>query len=379
MKHIAILGSTGSIGQSALKVVRHLGPDQARVVALSAKSSIDLLEKQALEFLPEIIGVYDETKARELQLRLPHIPVLGGMEGVEAVASYAKADFVLSAMTGTVGLVPTIAAIKSGKDVGLANKETLVSAGELVMSLARQHGIRVIPVDSEHSAIYQCLHGEDPAFIRRIILTASGGPFRTLSDQELDNVTLDTALRHPTWSMGPKVTIDSSTLMNKGLEVIEVHWLFNMPMDKIEVVIHPQSVIHSMVEFTDGSIIAQMSQPTMLLPIQYAITCPERLPGLLPPFDFTKNSTLQFFPPDTSRFRCLELAYQAGVSGGSLPCYMNAANEVLVHRFLERQISWKSIAVKLEALMQSHKQGTIASLDDILQVDAEARKAAWKA
>ena len=376
MKRISILGSTGSIGINTLKVISHLGPSHFQVAALAVHSNIDLLEQQAKEYAPTLLAVYDLEKARQLQARLPHIPVLGGMEGVKAVAAYDQADFVVSAMTGTLGLLPTVAAICAGKDVGLANKESLVSGGELVMALAKRHGVRIIPIDSEHSALFQCLNGEDSKTIRRLILTASGGPFRTLSDEQLQSITPEWALQHPTWVMGPKVTIDSSTLMNKGLEVIEAHWLFNIPLDRIEVVVHPQSIIHSMIEFVDFSMMAQMGAPTMITPIQYALTYPQRLPGCLQPFDFMKHGTLQFLAPDTLRFRCLHLAYEALRTGGSLPCFMNAANEVLVHRFLSKQIAWPQIAIKLEKLMEAHSRHPIQSIDDVIAIDQLARQEA---
>ena len=376
MKRIALLGSTGSIGESTLKVARHLGQQQVQIVVLAAHSNIDLLEKQAKEFQPELVAVYDKPKAAELQRRLPGIKVLGGMEGIEAAASHPHANFVVSAMSGTLGLIPTVAAIKAGKNVGLANKESLVSGGSLVMSLARQKGVSIIPIDSEHSAIFQCLNGENLKNASRIILTASGGPFRNMPIEELQKVTVDHALSHPTWAMGPKITIDSSTLMNKGLEVIEAHWLYGMPYDKIDVVVHPQSIIHSMVEFHDGSMMAQMSVPSMIVPIQYAITYPERMPGLIKPFDFMKNNHLQFFAPDVDRFRCLKLAFEAVKAGDSLPCYMNAANEILVNRFIEKKISWLDIAQKLENLMSAHDISKIHSLDDVLAVDKLAREEA---
>lgn len=372
MKRIAILGSTGSIGTSTLQIARHL-KDEFQITALAAKSNIDLLEQQALEFSPKLIAVYDTQKAIELQKRLPSIEVLAGMEGLEALASYSDVDFVVSAMTGTLGLAPTLAAIKAGKNIGLANKEALVSGGALVMSLARKHGVSLIPIDSEHSAIFQCLQGSKTSEVRRIILTSSGGPFRTYSQDKLHNITVEQALCHPTWKMGPKVTIDSSTLMNKGLEVIEAHWFFGVPVDQIEVIIHPQSIIHSMVEFIDSSMMAQMSVPNMMVPIQYAMTYPDRQQGLLQPYDFVKNSSLQFFQPDFENFRCLKLAYDAIRQGGTLPGYMNAANEVLVSRFLDRQIGWKDIALKLELLMCRHSIENITSIDDVLEVDHQAR------
>lgn len=376
MKRIAILGSTGSIGTNSLHIANHLGKETIRVVALAAKSNIALLEQQAKQFSPEIIGVYEKEQAVILQQKLPHIQVVGGMEGLLAVASYDQADMVISAMAGTLGLAPTVAAIQSGKSVGLANKEALVSGGSLVMELARKKGVSIIPIDSEHSAIFQCLEGELTKSIQRIILTASGGPFRNFTIEQLREINVDHALRHPTWTMGPKVTIDSSTLMNKGLEVIEAHWLFGVPLDKIEVVIHPQSIIHSMVEFVDGSMLAQMSVPTMQVPIQYAMTYPKRYPGVLSPFDFTKNHTLQFYQPDVEKFRCLRLAYDAIRTGGSMPCFMNAANEVLVQRFLNKEIPWMEIATRLESLMLAHKTNAISSFDDVIAVDTLARQKA---
>lgn len=375
MKKISLIGSTGSIGKNAALIAKHL-KDEVKVVGLAAKSNIDELERQAREFAPELVAVYDVDKAAELQKKIPHIPVVSGMEGVKAVASLSSANFIVSAMTGTLGLIPTVAAIQAGKDVGLANKEALVSGGALVMALVKKHNVRLIPIDSEHSAIFQCLNGENKSSVKRLILTSSGGPFRLFSQEEIAKATVDQALKHPTWQMGPKVTIDSSTLMNKGLEVIEAHWLFDIPLDQIDVVIHPQSVVHSMVEYVDNSIIAQMGDPTMITPIQYALTYPERKPGTLAQFNFLKYPTLQFALPDYEKFRCLKLAYDAAKAGGSLTCYMNAANEVLVHRCLDRQISWNEIALKLEQLMLAHSVVPIKSLDDVLQIDERARQEA---
>jgi 1-deoxy-D-xylulose-5-phosphate reductoisomerase len=375
MKRIAILGSTGSIGKNALHIARHLG-DEVQVIALAAHSNIDLLEEQARDFHPDLVAVYDESMALELQKRMPHQKIVAGMDGLKAVAAHSDVDFVVSAISGTIGLVPTLAAIQAGKDVGLANKESLVSGGALVMALVKEKGVRLIPIDSEHSAIFQCLNGEKRESVRRIILTASGGPFRSFSDEQMSRITVDDALRHPTWNMGKKVTIDSSTLMNKGLEMIEARWLFDLPVSKIEVVIHPQSIIHSMVEFADLSILAQMGEPNMKTPIQYAMTYPDRYPGLLKPFDFVKNSKLEFYAPDMEKFRCLALAFDAIEEGGSLPCYMNGANEVLVQRFINREIGWREIGTKLERLMTRHSIKQIASLDSILAVDALARQEA---
>lgn len=375
MKQIAILGSTGSIGRNALNVARHLST-QLKVAAISARENIDLLEKQAHEFHPSLIAVYHEEKAKELQRRLPGYRVLGGMEGLKAVAACEEADMVVSAIAGTLGLQPTIEAILAGKDIGLANKEALVSGGALVMRLVKERGVQLIPIDSEHSAIFQCLKGEKKSSVRRIVLTSSGGPFRNRTREQLENITVEEALNHPTWKMGPKVTIDSSTLMNKGLEVIEAYWLFNMPLDKIEVIIHPQSIIHSLVEFEDFSMLAQMGVPNMIVPIQYALTYPDRFPGLLEPFDFLKHPKLEFSAPDPAKFRCLALAYEALRLGGSLPCYMNAANEVLVQRFLEGELSWVDIGIQLERLMSRHQAVPADDLETILAIDAQARQEA---
>lgn len=373
MKQITLLGSTGSIGQNTLRVARHLGTDQIRVVALAAHSNIDLLEQQAKEFNPCLVAVFEKQKAQELQKRVPQIKVLGGMEGLVAAASCVEADFVVSAIAGTLGLQPTVEAIKAGKSIGLANKESLVSGGALVMSLAKEKGVQIIPIDSEHSAIFQCLHGENSKQVRRLILTASGGPFRSYSLAELHSVTVDQALCHPNWKMGSKVTIDCSTLMNKGLEMIEAHWLFAVPPEKIEVVFHPQSIVHSMVEFTDSAIIAQMSMPTMTIPIQYALTYPQRQPGFEQPFDFSKQTSLQFYPPDFEKFRCLKLAFNAMNRGGSMPCFMNAANEVLVTRFIEKKIPWLAIGTQLERLMDAHSVEHIESIEHLIVIDKEAR------
>lgn len=377
MKQIAILGSTGSIGRNALNVARHL-KSRFRVVALAARENIDLLEQQVREFHPLIVAVFHADKARELQKRLPGQAVVAGLEGLKAVAACQEADMVISAIAGTLGLEPTIEAILAGKDIGLANKEALVSGGALVMRLVQEQGVQLIPIDSEHSAIFQCLNGEKKSAVNRIVLTASGGPFRTWTQEQLENVTVEEALKHPNFRMGPKVTIDSSTLMNKGLEVIEAHWLFNMEVDKIEVIIHPQQIIHSLVEFNDYSMLAQMGVPQMLVPIQYAMTYPDRYEGLIEPFDFIKNSKMEFFKSDFTKFRCLSLAYEAIRKGGSLPCYMNAANEILVERFLKGEISWSDIGIQLDHLMNLHRVQPVDTLEDILAVDIQAREEARK-
>lgn len=375
MKRITLLGSTGSIGQSTLEVVRHL-KESFEITALAAQENITLLEAQAKEFHPQLIAVFNEEKGKLLQTKLPHIPIVFGMEGLKTVASMTNADMVVSAISGTLGLQPTVAALLAGKSLALANKESLVSGGSLVMKIAKEKGVSILPIDSEHNAIFQCLNGEKRSSVSRLILTSSGGPFRNFSEQELKHVTPDQALRHPTWKMGPKVTIDSSTLMNKGLEVIEAHHLFDVPLSKIEVVIHPQSLIHSMVEFVDNSILAQMGAPSMITPIQYALTYPHRTQGMLQPFDFIKHNKLEFFKPNFQLFRCLSLAFEAAKTGGSLPCYMNAANEILVHRFLSGEISWIQISTYLEQLMENHKVCPADSLEAILNIDKEAREEA---
>lgn len=376
-KYISILGSTGSIGQSTLKVARHLTSEKISVVAIAANSNIDLLEKQAKEFHPKLIGVFNEKAAKELQMRLPHIPVIAGLEGLIAAATIEGANLVVSAISGTLGLIPTVSAIKAKKNIALANKEALVSGGSLVISLAKKNGVSIIPVDSEHSAIFQCLNGEKIKSVNRIILTASGGPFRDYTtENQFNEIKITDALNHPNWSMGQKVTLDCSTLMNKGLEVIEAYWLFGLPLDKIEVIIHPQSIIHSLVEYVDGSMIAQMSQPTMVVPIQYALTYPQRYNGLIEKFDFLKYNSLEFYKPKTERFRCLQLAYDCIREGGSLPCYMNAANEILVEKFIQGKIRWIDISHQLEELLSKHSKQTISDIEDVLNVDTLARKEA---
>lgn len=373
MKNISILGSTGSIGVNTLNVVRHLG-EKHNIVALGAHSNIDLLEKQIKEFHPKVVAVFDAKKAKELRDRSPNCQILEGIEGMQVIATISEANLVVSAMVGTLGLLPTAAAISAGKNVALANKEALVSGGQLLMQLVHENKIRLIPIDSEHSAIFQCLEGEQKKSIQRIILTASGGPFRNKSLKELEKISPEEALQHPNWKMGPKITVDCSTLMNKGLEMIEAHWLFGVESEKIEVVVHPESIIHSMVEFCDGAILSQMSVPNMILPIQYALTFPERKAGMTKPFDFIQHKRLEFILPDLAKFRCLKLAYDSLQIGKSMPCYMNAANEILVRGFLDRRISWFDIAQKLEALMQRHKLQAVTSLEDILEVDRQARR-----
>lgn len=369
------MGSTGSIGKSTLQVVRHLKSD-LKILALAAKSNISLLEEQAHEFHPKLIAVFEKQAAKKLQEKLPHIPVVSGMEGLEMVAAFHETDFTMLAMAGNAGLIPAIAAINAGKQIGLANKEVMVSAGELIHNLVKEKKVELIPVDSEHNALFQCMQGENPEAVRRLILTASGGPFKDLPIESLKNITKATAMQHPNFRMGPKVTIDSSTLMNKGLEMIEAKWLFGIAPDKIEAVIHPEQRIHSCVEFIDGSMLAQMSEPDMVLPIQYALTYPERRSGILPKYDFMKTPILSFFPPDLEKFRCLDLALQSMKEGKSYPCFLNAANEVLVDRFLKEKISWLEIGTKLEKLISSHSAENLLTLEAVLEVDRVAREKA---
>lgn len=375
-QRLAILGSTGSIGKSTLDVVRHLPKEDIQVVALAAHSNIDLLEEQAREFSPHLIAVFDHKQASTLAERLPHIPVVAGLEGLCQVATLAESTLVMAAISGTLGITPTVAAITAGKNIALANKEVLVSAGAYVMALARSKKVRILPVDSEHSALWQCLANEKEKVVKRLVLTASGGPFRNYSYEELQKVTPQKALAHPTWQMGAKVTLDSASLMNKGLEVIEAHHLFAMPLEKLDVVIHPQSLVHSMVEFVDGATLAQVSEPDMRLPIQYAITYPERLPGRLCPFDWTRPRTLEFYPPDVTRFPCLRLALEAIRKGKTMPAFMNAANEVLVQRFLKGEISWLDLPALLERLMEKHEMLDEMDLEQVLYVDEEAKNKA---
>ncbi len=373
MKKIAILGSTGSIGTSTLRVIDHL-EEQFEVSALAAHSNIDLLQEQVERYKPRLVAVYDETKANELRQRLSGIEVVPGIEGLKACAALAEVDLVVTAVVGSIGLEPTLTAIQHGKDIALANKETLVAGGELVMQAARDKGVQILPVDSEHSALFQCLNGENLKEVSKLVLTASGGPFRSYTDEQLASIQPSDALNHPTWVMGAKVTIDCSTLMNKGLEVIEAHWLFSMPKEKIDVVVHPQSTIHSMVEFCDGSTIAQLGTTDMCIPIQYALTYPKRQPTFLKPFSLTDLQTLTFYPPDTERFRCLRLAYVAMEKGGTMACFMNAANEALVDHFIQGEISWLDIGKRLEALMNKHEVIHKPDLAAIQAVEKEARE-----
>jgi 1-deoxy-D-xylulose-5-phosphate reductoisomerase len=373
VRHIALLGATGSIGRSTLDVVRHLG-DRYRITYLTANRNIELLRRQIAQVRPRGVVVMDEADARMLRSELNGATeVLSGEEGLLEIVSRPDVDLVLSALVGFAGLRPTLHAIDAGKEIALANKETLVVGGALVMERARARGVRLLPVDSEHSAILQCLQGEGRASIARLLLTASGGPFLHLDRAAFASITPEQALNHPTWRMGRKISIDSATLMNKGLEVIEAHWLFDVAPEQIEVVIHPQSIIHSMVEFADGSIKAQLGIPDMKLPIQYALTFPERPPAPHARIDFAALKQMTFSAPDLEKFRCLALAYQALESGGTAPAVLNAANEAAVELFLAHRLPFTGIAPVIEDALAAHTVVPADSLESLVAADAEAR------
>lgn len=371
--NIAVLGSTGSIGRSTLDVVSAF-PDRFRITYLTAHRNVDLLAEQVRKFRPRGVVVRDAPSADRLR-GLVHCPVelLAGEEGLIQTVQRSDVDTVVSSLVGFAGLVPTLHAIEAGKDIALANKETLVAAGELVMQRVRARGVKLLPIDSEHSAILQCLQGEDTRSVARLILTASGGPFLNVGREEFSRITPEQALRHPTWKMGAKITIDSATLMNKGLEVIEAHWLFGLPPENIDVVIHPQSIIHSMVEFVDGSIKAQMGIPDMKLPIQYALTYPERPASSFRRLDFAALERMTFFQPDVVKFRCLGLAFEALRSGGTAPAVMNAANEIAVQEFLENRIPFSAIPEMIGAALATHTVIPHPRLEDILTADRLTR------
>ncbi len=374
-KKIAVLGSTGSIGTKTLEVARGLGID---VVALSANENIDLLEEQVRDFKPRLAAVGNDVLAAELKKRLGHTKteVLSGPEGFEFVATAEEAETVVISVVGSAGILPTLKAVSKGKRIALANKETLVAAGQLVMAEAKKHKVDIFPLDSEHSAVFQCLTGNDIKHVARIILTASGGPFKGWSFPRMQNVTVEEALRHPNWKMGRKITIDSATLMNKGFEVIEASWLFGMEAEKIEVVIHPQSIVHSMVEYVDGSVMAQLGAPDMRIPIQLALTFPERVQSGFSKLDILKMGSLTFEKPDYEAFPCLRLAYDAIREGGTMPAVLNAANEAAVSLFLREKIRFTDIPGIIAAIMESHVVNRHPCLDDIIEVDRWAKKAA---
>jgi 1-deoxy-D-xylulose-5-phosphate reductoisomerase len=405
-KRVVVLGATGSIGESALKVARDI-PERMEIVGLAANSNAEKLAATANQIRPESLCLVDETKIEILRRGLEYEPrIFSGEVGLCEIACLTNADMVLIAIVGTGGLRPALAAIEAGKDLAVASKEILVMAGEIVMREARDKSVQVLPVDSEHNAIFQCLEGKrstpnaesstldvgrsprrspstaeagwtlDVSDVRRIILTASGGPFRETPAKQLVDVTVEQALKHPTWNMGPKITIDSATLFNKGLEMIEAHWLFGVEMKRVEVVIHPQSIVHSMVEFADGSTLAQLSHSNMCFPIQYAVTWPDRVPNTLPPLDFSKLSKLEFFTPRYHDFPALKLARRAGETGGTLPAVMNAANEIAVAAFLDRQVRFPQIWQTVEEVMNRHASVAHPDLDAILRADQWAREEA---
>jgi 1-deoxy-D-xylulose-5-phosphate reductoisomerase len=380
-KGIAILGSTGSIGCNTLRVIESLGSDRFRVVALAAGRNVETIAEQTARHLPELVSVETEAAAHDLRAQLfaknIDLPrILTGESGLVEVATHPQADCIVSATVGAVGFVPTLRALEAGKRVALANKETLVMAGELMTRAAKASGAELLPVDSEHNALHQCLRGETRGEVRRIILTASGGPFRTKSKMQMQVASVSDALRHPTWNMGAKITIDSATLMNKGLEVIEAHWLFGFEADQIGIVVHPESVVHSMIELVDGSVMAQMGVTDMRHAIQYALTYPERHSGGLPPLDLTALSALHFEPPDLDRFPCIVLAYRALREGGTLPAAMNAANEEAVRAFIEERICLTDIPVVIKRVMDQHPTQPAIDLDTVIDTDRAARLAA---
>jgi 1-deoxy-D-xylulose-5-phosphate reductoisomerase len=378
MKRISLLGSTGSIGVNVLSVVRQF-PDMYSIAGLAAGRNIARLSEQVLEFQPECISVFNQQCAHELRKLLPakfHDRIYFGNEGNEIVASLESATMTVSAIVGAAGLLPTLAAIKAGKAIGLANKETLVMAGKIVMTAAASHGVPILPVDSEHSAIFQALEAGNREDVAKIILTASGGPFRGRSLDQLQNVTREQALNHPNWDMGQKISIDSATLMNKGLEVIEARWLFDIDVDDIDVVVHPQSVVHSLVEFQDGSVMAQLGIPDMRIPIAYALSYPQRLPLKLQSLSLSQCSNLEFHEPDYIGFPALQLAFEAIRTGGVAPAVLNAANEVAVDAFLEEKIRFPQIAMTVAETLERVHQGRDDSLEDILVADAAARNEA---
>ncbi len=371
MKRIAILGSTGSIGTQTLEIVRE-NPD-LEVVGLAAGTNIDLFEKQVREFRPRLVSLRDEAACRDLKVRLAdlEVEVACGMEGLLATAEMEESEVLVTAIVGMIGIRPTIAAIHKGKDIALANKETLVTAGHIIMPLATEMGVSILPVDSEHSAIFQSMQGENSERVSKLLITASGGPFRGRTRKQLENVQLEDALKHPNWSMGHKITIDSATLVNKGLEVMEAKWLFDMDLDRIQVVVHPQSIIHSMVEYVDGGIMAQLGTPDMKLPIQYALFYPDRRPMAGKRVDFYELGNITFEKPDMETFAGLKLALQAAAEGGSVPTVFNAANEKAVSLFLDRKISFLQIPEMIEMCMDAHRRIEYPDVEEILRTEQE--------
>jgi 1-deoxy-D-xylulose-5-phosphate reductoisomerase len=376
-KRLVLLGATGSIGDSTLKVVRK-HPDKLEIVAIAAHKNCAKLDEIAREFNVPHVGIFDEAAARAAKKaglfkgRTLHV----GPAGLVELARLPAGDMVVAAVVGTLGLKPTLAAIEAGKDIALANKEILVLAGQFVMAAAKKHGVTVVPLDSEHNAVFQCLDGERPQDVAKLLLTASGGPFRDYTRKQMDTVTPAAALKHPNWDMGPKVTVDSSTMANKGLEVIEAHWLFGLPAERIEVVVHPQSIVHSMVQFVDGSIIAQLSPPSMTFPIQHSLLYPGRAEGVAPTLDFSQKFALDFRPPNLDLFPCLRLAFAALRAAGAAPATFNAANEIAVAAFLENRVSYLDIPRIIERALDTLPSSRWRNLDDVLDADAAARRRA---
>jgi 1-deoxy-D-xylulose-5-phosphate reductoisomerase len=378
MKRITLLGSTGSIGTQTLDIVAEY-PEKFQVVGMTAGGNINLFTQQICQFQPEIVAIANEAKLAELKEAIADLAVkpiiLAGADGVETVAAYGDSEAVVTGIVGCAGLLPTIAAIKAGKNIALANKETLIAGGEVVVPLMKKHGVKLLPADSEHSAIFQCLQGVPEGGLRRIILTASGGAFRDRPTEELASVTVVDALKHPNWAMGKKITIDSATLMNKGLEVIEAHYLFDLDYDKIEIVIHPQSIIHSLIELEDTSVLAQLGIPDMRLPLLYSLSYPDRIPTKWERLDLVKCGTLTFREPDHQKYPCMELAYAAGRAGGTMPAVLNAANEQVVELFLQDRIRYVQIADLIKYVCDRHNCIAKPELEDILEADKWARNA----
>ncbi|MBI2658200.1 1-deoxy-D-xylulose-5-phosphate reductoisomerase [Candidatus Woesearchaeota archaeon] len=372
MKHLSILGSTGSIGTQTLDIARQF-PNEFKIVGLTANRNSELLLKQIKEFKPKAVAIMDKSKVDDL-LNFSSCQVYSGIEGLNRIASLSEADTVVNALVGSIGIEPTHNAIKSGKNIALANKETLVAAGSVIMDEVKKNNVNLMPIDSEHSAIFQCLNGENIKEVSKITITCSGGPFRNHSREQMENVSLKDALKHPTWNMGSKITIDSATLMNKGFEVIEAHWLYDMDYEKIKVIIHPQSIVHSLVEFVDHSVIAQLGLPDMKIPIQYALTYPKRFQNLSAPLDLAKIKALEFSEPDFEKFPCLKFAYEAGAIGGTLPAVMNAANEIAVHAFLGNKIRFLDIQRLVRKLMDGHNLIKSPSLGNILETDKKTKE-----
>lgn len=377
MKHLALVGSTGSIGQNTLRVVEHF-PDRFRIFALAANSSVERLVDQTAAFQPTVVAITDNSKIEEFRKRcrekgIPIPEVVTGEQGLRQITSAREVDIVVSAAVGAAGLSPTYSAVAAGKTVALANKEAMVVGGELLRRTAKKTGASIIPVDSEHCALDQCLRSGRLNEVRRLILTASGGPFRETPVEDFPGISPEAALKHPVWKMGRRITIDSATLMNKGLEVIEARWLFDLPAEKIDIMVHPQSVVHSMVEFVDGSIVAQLGTADMRQPIQYALTYPERLPSPVAALDWTTIPRLDFIPPDRTKFPCISLAYLAMQTGGTAPAVLNAADEIAVQAFLDRKIAFSDIPKLIESTLGAHKTGAADSIESITEADAWAR------